>query len=81
MSDYANLIRRLRLQDDAMDFSLEDDAADAIEALIAERDALKVDAERYRWLKQASKAQYLWARGAFGLDDAAIDAAREKRDE
>ena len=41
--------------------------------------ALQAEAARYRWLKQASKAQYLWARGAFGLDDAAIDAAREKR--
>ena len=57
------------------------ECGEAIETLIAERDALKADAERYRWLKQASKVEYLWARGAFGLDDAAIDAAREKRDE
>lgn len=42
----------------------------------AERDAAVADAERYRWLKQASKAEYLIARGVFGLDDAAIDAAR-----
>lgn len=35
------------------------------------------DAQRYRWLKTASKPEYLLARGAFGLDDAAIDAAQE----
>ena len=35
------------------------------------------DAARYRWLKQASKAEYLMARGAFGLDDAEIDRAMQ----
>lgn len=48
----------------------------AINRLTAERNAAVADAERYRWLKRASKAEYLIARGVFGLDDGAIDAAR-----
>ena len=59
MSATTDLVQRLR------DFALEgwsvavatmSEAADTIEALQAERDALRADAERYRWLK----TQPLW---------------------
>ena len=33
------------------------------------------DAKRYRWLKTASKEQFLLWRGAFGCSDESIDAA------
>lgn len=36
--------------------------------------AVQKDAERYRWLKQCSREQYLLARGMFGLAEDAIDA-------
>jgi hypothetical protein len=56
--------------------------------VIAERDALRADAERYRWLRSVNPAllcQIAWrvkAACQFGDCDAAIDAARrEKRDD
>lgn len=53
-----------------------DEANRKLSVAVADGKALVADAERYRWLKRASKAEYLIARGVFGLDDAAIDAAR-----
>ena len=54
--------------------SLSGDAADEIDRLraerdkaVAERDALREDAERYRWLRQHTEL----------FDDEAIDAAKE----
>lgn len=35
------------------------------------------NARRWEWVKKAPKTQLLWARGAFGFSDAAIDAAME----
>ena len=79
MSDVETV--REALDRDAWENGDDDTAWNAFNRILVDRDALKADAERYRWLKQASKVEYLWARGAFGLDDSAIDAAMEKRDE
>jgi len=47
------------------------------EGLRAERDALRADAERYRWLRTYEVDSYL-ASGRMDSLDAAIDAARGK---
>jgi len=55
----------------------------ATELLIAERDALKQDAARYRWLRDADHERIIFAAhyerssAASSTVDAAIDAARE----
>jgi hypothetical protein len=50
-----------------------------VRALEAERDALRRDAERYRWLRQRAAAQDVLLRRALYEDelDQAIDALRE----
>ena len=53
MSATTDLVQRLRgitLESWSVAFETMSEAADAIEALQAERDALLADADRYRWL-------------------------------
>ena len=92
------LIERLRTQFPACEYHkavidtqrLKREAADELERLTVERDALRKDAERYRWLRTAKTGKTLavatvhsswnmWL-NTIELDaaiDAAIDAARE----
>ena len=57
-------------------------AANAIEALVQERDALRADAERYRWIRQCSNDSLIMHGDSYNCElmmeeelDAAIDAA------
>ena len=71
------------------DLSIGNEAADAIERLTAERDALQADAARYRWLRDMDEdpicslaAMWTDCKGsALSISkrvDAAVDAARGK---
>jgi hypothetical protein len=90
MTDFTDLLARLRW----LETGTTTTAADAIEALVAERDALRRDAERYWWLRRERYDDELpsvqsVSVGCIGVTlegndlDAAIDAAmaKEKRDE
>ena len=47
-------------------------------AAMAERDAARADAERYRFIRSQHSGPWLTEDGEFGTLDAAIDAARSK---
>jgi hypothetical protein len=77
-----NLKQRLELAESALDDWMCAGAKGGwIDSLRVERDALKADAERYRWLRD--KSPITWALYVEGLRcwkhdyDAAIDAARK----
>ncbi len=82
--DIRALVERLR----PFSFAAHQQVADAIESLLAERDALRADAERYRWLRdgdwdaESHPDVYSSVRDARTDQlDAAIDAARGASDE
>jgi len=88
MTDYTELIARLRSHvSPAWGSALPamHEAADAIAALVAERDAAVADAQRYRWLRDGNN--YVDVMEDFGAEctslfrgerlDAAIDAFRQ----
>jgi hypothetical protein len=81
-----DLVKELRFTHCQND-GLHDQAADAIASLTAERDALRADAERYRWLRNKMVHQQCGPNLGWTLDiliggddpDAAIDAERGRR--
>ena len=83
MSNTAELIARLRKPDSLLDDpDLNDEAADALTAQAAEIEALRADAERYRWLRKGGGLWGIcvwdddeWVGDARTNVDALIDAA------
>lgn len=85
--DAIDEIARLRAEVEVLRKSLYDEQErsthlyDEIALLRVERDSMVMDSRRYQWLKSATKAEYLMARGAFGLEDVAIDVAIKEQAE
>ena len=85
MTDHPDIVERLRDKSGKWINGLYDDEAAAdITRLRAEAEALRKDAERYRWLRDPNNGKALSVMQAYGLEDAkelddAIDAAIESR--
>lgn len=83
MKDLINRLREIKNRW-ADEGNVASEAADALEAQAKEIEALRADAERYRWLRRLDAAGIQVYDGAndrsvFGEElDAAIDAARRK---